>query len=118
MRTSLDTLYGDMEALLDEISDLYLGPVKDIDALRLTYEKIQKAHGHFLDFSSLPSSSTDMIAEYEEVHLYPLYDAFEEDVAIVMAAGMDAHIGKPLDINQLCSMLNRLCSKTEQKELS
>lgn len=85
VRTSLDELYGDMEALLDEISDLYLGPAEDIDALRLTYEKIQKAHGHFLDFSSLPSSSTDIIAEYEETHLYPLYDTFEEDATRILS---------------------------------
>ena len=36
-------------------------------------------------------------------------NAFEEDIATVMAAGMDAHIGKPLDIEELCSILFRLC---------
>ena len=36
-------------------------------------------------------------------------NAFAEDVATVMAAGMNAHIGKPIDIKQLCEVLNRLC---------
>lgn len=36
-------------------------------------------------------------------------NAFAEDVSVVLAAGMDAHISKPLDIRQLCSMLSQLC---------
>lgn len=36
-------------------------------------------------------------------------NAFAEDIATVMAAGMNAHISKPLDIEQLCSILAELC---------
>lgn len=44
-------------------------------------------------------------------------NAFEEDVATVLAAGMDAHISKPLDVNQLCTTLSRVCSiKSEPEE--
>ena len=35
-------------------------------------------------------------------------NAFAEDVSAVLAAGMNAHISKPLDIDQLCEMLNQL----------
>lgn len=38
-------------------------------------------------------------------------NAFTEDVATVMAAGMNAHIGKPFDITQLCDILSRLCEE-------
>ena len=38
-------------------------------------------------------------------------NAFAEDVSIVLAAGMNAHLGKPLDIEQLCGLLLRLCGK-------
>lgn len=40
-------------------------------------------------------------------------NAFEEDVAFVLAAGMNAHIGKPFDIKQLCDVLARECQKAE-----
>lgn len=38
-------------------------------------------------------------------------NAFSEDVSTVLAAGMDAHISKPLDIGQLCLILTQLCDK-------
>lgn len=85
VRTSLEDLYIDMEALLAEIDDLYLGPGEDVDALMDTYEDIREAHRLFLDFSELPSSTTDVIAAYEEEHLYPLYDMFEEDAARILS---------------------------------
>lgn len=37
-------------------------------------------------------------------------NAFEEDVASVLAAGMNAHIGKPYDIHKLCALLIKLRS--------
>lgn len=85
VRASLEKLYIEMEGLLDEIDALYLGPDEDIDALRDTYENIQEAHKLFLAFSELPSSKTDMIAEYEEKNLYPLYDMFEEDATRILS---------------------------------
>ena len=36
-------------------------------------------------------------------------NAFAEDVSAVLAAGMNAHIGKPLDIKQLCAVLSQFC---------
>lgn len=38
-------------------------------------------------------------------------NAFAEDVSAVLSAGMDAHISKPIDIKQLCSVLSRLCER-------
>lgn len=85
VQRSLEELYSDMEVLLDEIDTLYLGPNEDIDALRNTYVDIQEAHRLFLEFSELPSSTTDIIAKYEEVNLYPLYDKFEEDATRILS---------------------------------
>lgn len=85
VQSALEDLYVDMETLLDEIEELYLGPQEDIVALRSTYEEIQKAHKLFLEFSVLSSSTTDMISAYEETHLYPLYNTFEEDATRILA---------------------------------
>lgn len=84
VRNALDDLYLDMEKLLDEIEDLYLGPKKDVKKLKKTYQDIQEAHTVFLEFSELSDSDTDDIARYEEVHLYPLYDTFEEDAGRIL----------------------------------
>lgn len=85
VRAALKDLYLDMDLLLDEIDELYLGPDEDIDALQNTYAAIREAQRLFLEFSELPSSTTDVIAEYEEVHLYPLYDVFEEDATRILS---------------------------------
>lgn len=84
VRAALADLYIDMEVMLNEIDELYLGPDEDVDALKDTYAKIQEAHGLFLEFSKLPSSTTDVIARYEEENLYSLYDMFEEDAARIL----------------------------------
>lgn len=84
VRMTLEDLYSTMDVLLDEIEALYLGPEEDVTMLRNTYADIQEAHRLFLDFSELPSSTTDMIARYEEEHLYPLYDEFEEDATRIL----------------------------------
>lgn len=84
VNTALQDLYVEMESLLAEIEDLYLGPAEDIETLRSTYVMIQDAHTDFLAFSSLPNSTTDIIAQYEEEHLYPLYDKFEEDATKIL----------------------------------
>ena len=57
----------------------------------------------------------------EDAHDIPIIavtaNAFSEDVASVIEAGMDTHISKPLDMDQLCSVLSRLCGeKLGQKE--
>lgn len=84
VRDSLEDLYADMDALLAEIDELYLGPDEDVEALKSTYADIQEAHDEFLAFAELPTSTTDVIAEYEEEHLYSLYDQFEEDAATIL----------------------------------
>lgn len=85
VRAALGSLYLDMEALLDEIDTLYLGPDEDSDALRDTFEEIQDAHMHFLEFAACPESTTDMITAYEEANLYPLYDRFEADANQILS---------------------------------
>lgn len=84
VRMALEDLYSTTDTLLDEIEALYLGPEEDVTMLRNTYADIQEAHRLFLDFSELPSSTTDMIAGYEEEHLYPLYNEFEEDATRIL----------------------------------
>lgn len=36
-------------------------------------------------------------------------NAFTEDVSTVLAAGMNAHVSKPIDIDQLCQVLAQVC---------
>lgn len=84
VRQALDDIYPQMDALLAEISELYLGPEADTLALTSTYDSIREVHREFLEFSSLPTSNTTVIAEYEETHLYPLYDQFSADAARIL----------------------------------
>lgn len=85
VRISLEEIYEETEKLLAEIDVLYLGPDEDIEALEETYAELLEAHEQFLDFSKLPTSTTDVIADYEEEKLYPLYDKFEEETAQILA---------------------------------
>lgn len=41
-------------------------------------------------------------------------NAFSEDISAALAAGMNAHISKPLDIDQLCRVLTEYSAKTEK----
>lgn len=85
VRIALEELNTEMEALLDEIDTLYLGPNDDIKALREIYGDIREAHRLFLEFSELPSPTTEVISEYEEKHLYPLYDQFEDNATHILS---------------------------------
>lgn len=84
VRGALDDLYLKTDTLLNEIEDLYLGPKEDVAALINTYENLQEEHRLFLEFAGQASSTTDLIAEYEETHLYPLYEQFEENTALIL----------------------------------
>lgn len=84
VRTTLQDIYSKVDLLIRNIDDLYLGPDEDVNALRSTYETIQHEHQSLLDFAVLPSSSTDMIAQYEEVHLNSPYNQFEDDVQKIL----------------------------------
>ncbi len=46
-------------------------------------------------------------------------NAFAEDVSAVLAAGMDAHVRKPLDIKKLCAILSQLCGgNSDEREIA
>lgn len=81
---ALNELYIEIEELLDEITALYLGPPEDTAALRLSFENIKEAQGELLEFAELPSSTTDVIADYEEEHLYSLYEQFESEAQHIL----------------------------------
>lgn len=85
VQLALDDLYVEMEALLDEIEALYLGPAEDTALLRSTYEGIQEEHGRLLAFAAQPETTTSLIAAYEREHLYPLYEAFETDAQRILS---------------------------------
>lgn len=84
VRLVLKEHYADMEILINEIGELYLGPEEDTRALAQCYEEIKEAHKRFLRFAALPDSDTQAIAEYEEVHLYPLYEELEADAQRIL----------------------------------
>lgn len=84
VRLALVDIHADMLQRIDEIETLYLGPAEDVAALRDSYVQIREAHRGFLQFAALPTSTTTVIAEYEQVHLYPLYDAFSADAQRVL----------------------------------
>ena len=85
VRIALNDLNREMEELLDEVDDLYLGPKEDTAALRSVYQKIQQEHKLFLQFVQQPSSTADTIAAYEEEHLTPLYNELEEHVQQILS---------------------------------
>ena len=41
-------------------------------------------------------------------------NAFSEDISSTIAAGMDAHISKPIDFNVLLTTLNNLINKKKE----
>lgn len=85
VRLTLEEHYIVMERLLTEIEKLYLGPKPDTEALWNTYKKIKDAHDRFLDFAELPDSTLNVIAAYEEKHLYPLYQQLEEEAHQILS---------------------------------
>lgn len=42
-------------------------------------------------------------------------NAFSDDVSAALAAGMNAHVSKPLDIGQLCTVLDEVMKKANEK---
>ena len=63
VRLALERLDAEMEALLNEIDSLYLGPKEDTDTLRNAYNEIQEAHELLLQFAVLPNSTIVEISE-------------------------------------------------------
>ncbi|MDO5602314.1 MAG: response regulator [Oscillospiraceae bacterium] len=94
VREALKELSTNMDVLLAEIGDLYLGPEEDIVRLKDIYEEIREAHEAFLNFAVLPTSTTEAITAYEEENLYPLYQAFEEQAqqALLFVRGTQQNI--------------------------
>lgn len=82
---ALNNLNKEMEDLLNDVENLYLGPKKDTVALRNSYNEILEAHELLMQFAELPESNTDKITDYEEKHLYPLYDKFEENAQNILS---------------------------------
>lgn len=84
VRNALEDIYVDTEQLLDEIDELYLGPEEDVEALKNTYAELKEEQRIFLEFAELPSSTTDVIADYEEANLYSIYDEFEAGASQIL----------------------------------
>lgn len=84
VRAALNALYSDMESLISEIEELYLGPEADTDKLRNTYIDIRKEQELLLQFAALPDSENSDIADYEEKHLYPLYEELEDNAQQIL----------------------------------
>lgn len=88
VRTSLRDIYSNVDVLIANIDELYLGPDKDVNTLKATYETIQEEqeeHQLLLDFAELPDSSTYAIAQYEDSHLSGLYDQFENNADTILS---------------------------------
>lgn len=82
---ALNNIYKDMDLLISNVDELYLGPGDDVEALQHTLETIQEIHEEFLNFAKLSSSSTHDIAKYEEMHLYPLYEQFDQKAQKILS---------------------------------
>ena len=85
MRSALQDIYAGVDALVDSMDTLYLGPDEDVAALRSTLAAIQKEHASLLEFAALSSSTIEKIAAYEETHLNPLYDQFEKNAQTILS---------------------------------
>lgn len=84
VRLALDDLYDNMETLLNEVDELYLGPDEDVKAMKDTYAEIQEAQYGLLEFAIKPSSTLKVIAQYEEENLYHLYDRLEQNAEKIL----------------------------------
>lgn len=85
VRSALDDIYNDIDPLISDIKELYLGPAADITALDKTYQTIQDEHEQLLLFAALPSSTLTVITAYEEANLYPLYEQLDEEAQTILA---------------------------------
>lgn len=85
VRDALNAIYADVDLLLSNIEELYLGPEEDTAALRQTYSTIRKEHEQLLLFAALPTSITEVISDYEEEHLYSLYDQFDAEAQKILS---------------------------------
>lgn len=84
VRIALNDIYSEIEDLIEEIDELYLGPDEHVLKLRNTYNDIKEAQSLLLQFAERPSSSGRVIADYEEENLYPLYEEFETDAQQIL----------------------------------
>lgn len=59
-------------------------------------------------------------SEHPDAHHIPIIavtaNAFAEDIASVLEAGMNGHIGKPFNIEEVCSLLIQLCNNSTSTE--
>lgn len=84
VRIALNDIYSEIEDLIEEIDELYLGPDEHVVKLRNTYNDIKEEQSLLLQFAERPSSSGRVIADYEEENLYPLYEEFETDAQQIL----------------------------------
>lgn len=85
VREALNDIYMEVESLISNVEELYLGPEEDVKALQTTFETIQNAHEDLLDFAVLTTSSTYAITKYEEEHLYKLYEQFDLEAQNILS---------------------------------
>lgn len=85
VRNAINDINEAMYLLIDSVKDLYLGPTEDTAALQNTFETIQQEHEKLLTFAALPTSTTKVIAEYEESHLYSLYEQFDLEAQTILS---------------------------------
>lgn len=85
VRETLNMIYEEMDLLMSNVKELYLGPDEDIEIIMSIFDEIQEQHEKLLDFAALSTSTLPEIAKYEETHLYPLYDQFDLEAQDILA---------------------------------
>lgn len=72
VRRQVDTLYDEMDPLLEEIAAAYLGPSRDLDALRDQLDAVHAAQNEMMDYAAAADRSAQEIDDYQSAHLDPL----------------------------------------------
>lgn len=73
----------EIEASIEKIDNLYLGPKSDIENLKSTFNKIIEEQESFLYFANQKYNETAQISEYQSKYMYPIYDEFDKNAEII-----------------------------------
>ena len=92
VRQQVDEIYDQMDPLLEEIADAYLGPAADLDALRAQLDLIHAAQNEMMDYAAADDRSAQEIDDYQSVHLDPLQAQLDACMDTILSASHDSFL--------------------------
>ena len=92
VRRQVDEIYDQMDPLLEEIADAYLGPAADLDALRAQLDLVHAAQNEMMDYAAADDRSAQEIDDYQSVHLDPLQAQLDACMDTILSASHDSFL--------------------------